>query len=204
MMKLDDEVKVFVQVGLMKKPRWIKGKYIKKLDIESHLVKVANQEVVVGYGKIKSWVPLESKVVDDSEWRCEELDRFAKENWESLKEDCQNALAKFFPDCYFSSNEEEKTLYVYGEGLPEINISPGIEEVESIARFFEVPAWSVTYFVEIPATYHEPPDADEIHCGHARNSTFAIKILIDTIWKLKTDDYWESLHWERLASEYDA
>lgn len=200
-MKKNDAIKAFVQIGLMKKPRWLEGKYIMQLE-NTHLVSVKNQEIAVEHGKVKKWEPLKAGVVG-SDWKCEELDLFANKNWESLKNYCTNALEKFFPECSLSFNEEEKSISLQGDYLPEIHICPGIEEVESIARFFETPAWSIMYFATVPATYHEPEDVDEIHCGNARSSVHAAKILIDTVWKLKTEDYWEAIRWDDLAHEED-
>jgi hypothetical protein len=176
-MKNGDKIKAFVQVGLMKNPRWLKGDYVQMVG-EEHQVIVSGNTLMLAVGKVKSWIPLGPSVLED----------FAASNWELLKEVVADSVAKFFPDEEVRCDEDEKTLHV-----GELSVGPGIVERESIASFREIPVWSVTYWRTIAATYWEPADADEVACGESAAAWQVAKILIDQLWAFKTESYWDSI-----------
>ena len=205
-MKTGDKIKAFVQVGLMKKPKWIKGECVEAIGewtgVEIHRVNVSGNTLALGPGLVKSWVPLTFTKKDNDDYFNEECDSFVTENWEYLKSDCISAVQKFFPEVAVKVNEDEKTLSVEDSYGPYITISVGIIERESIARFFEVPAWSVVYWKSIAATRWEPEDVEEVNCGDSQNTLGAAKILVDMLWRFKTEGYWEDLQSQRMEVQW--
>ena len=176
-MKNGDKIKAFVQVGLMKNPRWLKGDYVQMVG-ENHQVIVSGNTLMLEVGKVKSWSPIDLSV----------LDGFTETHWEDLKKVTIDSVAKFFPDEEVRCDDDEKTLHV-----GDLSIGPGIVERESIASFREIPVWSVTYWKPIAATYWEPSDVDEVVCGESHVAWQAAKILIDNLWGFKNESYWDNL-----------
>ena len=175
-MKTGDKIKAFVQVGLMKEPRWLKGTLVEpgKADVNGNVLSLEP-------GKIKLFKTLE---IADQE-------KFAEDNWERLKEVLTAAKEKFFPSERLKFDEEEKIAYLSG-----ISVAVGYEEVHSIVRITEQAVWTVCVLHKIPATRWEPEDADEVEVGCSANTVTAAKIAIDALWKYSTMGYWESLEME--------
>ena len=185
-MKSGDKIKAFVKVGLMKEPRWLKGDHAGFDDQGFHLVKINEKYLSLEARHVKLWQPIEPGV----------LEGFAATYWEELKEVTIQSVAKFFPDEPVRFDDNEKIIYV-GKN-DDLSIQPGIVEQASIARLREVPVWSVSYFVTIPSTQWQPEDADEVECGHNSSSVHAAKILVDQLWKFKTEGYWQSMQEKEL------
>lgn len=112
-MKNGEEIKAFVQVGLMKKPEWKKGTLVasnRGLELQElkdlgfkvrvqhqdeYLVDVVGNKLYLDRSKIKQWKPLKF-VRNDYEYHCEEVNNFIEKTWEDLKIKCKNAVGHFF------------------------------------------------------------------------------------------------------------
>jgi hypothetical protein len=182
-MKRGDKIKAFVQIGLMRKPRWVVGHYVGGKE-SKHEVFVSGQSLFLDWNQVKLWQPAEYK-----DGYCETLERFADENWASLKTVVTDAVNHFFPGESVEIDENERTISVMG-----VSVAAGVTEIETIASFREIPCWIVSYYQTIPATYWEPPDVDEVVCGSSPNTISAARILVDGIWKFKADGYWDFQH----------
>ena len=184
-MKTGDKIKSFVQVGLMKKPKWITGEFVSHVD-ENHVrVNVSGNEVVVTNNNVKLYEPL--VYVNGV---CKEVEEFVNNNWDDLKRVVTNSVNHFFPDTNLKFDDNEKIIYVDDDYL---SIGSNVTEVVSIAKIKEFPCWTVTLYSTIAATRWEPPDVDEINCGDSRTNIGVAKILIDTLWKENSAGYWENL-----------
>lgn len=177
-MKVGDKIKAYVQVGLMKKPRWIRGTML-----EDGMVEVSGNKLKPDCMNVKLWQPL--KYIDG---RCPEIESFRDENWEGLKRVVTESVARFFPEDEVRVDEDEKIISV-----ADINVCVGVKEAASIAAFREVPVWTVTYFRHVPATRWEPDDVDEVNCGDSSTTIGAARILVDALWKFHTDGYWAAI-----------
>lgn len=216
-MKNGDKIKAFVQVGLMKKPEWVRGNLLacnrdlglqelKDLGFKArvkhedeYLVDVCGNKIYLEPSKVRLWKPLEFKQFD-REYKCEKVDNFVADQWEDLKARCQDAVAKFFPDVALKLDDNEKIISIEDQYGPYLTVACGVMEKQSIASFFEVPAWEVVLWQAIPATRWEPADVDEKNCGFSETTIGAARLLVDNIWRLRTDDYWQSLQDAELGS----
>lgn len=180
-MKPGDKVKALVQIGLMRKPRWLEATLVERNTVEIH-----GNRLHLEPGKIKGWKPLENFQ--------ESIDEFAGKNWAELKEIVSAAAKHFLPGDEVKFDEIEKGIEIDG-----VSVLPSVTEVGTIAEFREIPCWSVAYYV---TTYsrNEPPDSDEVVCGNATTADHAARILIDTVLKNRADAYWENL-WESRYAE---
>lgn len=176
-MKIGDKVKAFVQIGLMRNPKWIKATLVEENTVEVH-----GNLLTLERGKIKGWSPLPH---DDE--GCPKVREFAQTQWEELKESVLKAALHFLPDDSVKFDEEEKTVEIAG-----VSLHPDLTEIETIAEFKEIPCWVASYWV---TTYSrsEPPDADEVICGHAGSPDNAARLLIDTVLKERANAYWDSV-----------
>jgi hypothetical protein len=184
-MKPGDKIKAFVQVGLMRKPRWIRGTLL-----EGGEVDVAGNKLHLETGKVKLWQPLE--YVDG---RSPKLDSFCEESWEGLKKVVTESVERYFPGEKIRFDDDEKIIYVNDD----LTVAGGVKEMETIAAFREIPVWNVTYFKGIAATRWEPEDVEEVNCGDSSTTIGAARILIDNLWKFHTEGYWESLEETRFC-----
>lgn len=188
-MKPGDKIKAFVQVGLMRKPKWLRGTLL-----ESNMVEVSGNKVCAD--KIKLWQPLEYV---DGRWP--KLDSFREDNWEDLKKVVTDSVERYFPGEKLRIDDEEKIIYVNDD----LTVAAGVREMETIAAFREIPVWTVSYFKGIAATRWEPEDVEEVNCGDSSTTIGAARILVDNLWKFHTEGYWESLEESRYCGmEEDA
>jgi hypothetical protein len=188
-MKTGDKIKAFVQVGLMRKPRWILGTLV-----EENVVQVSGNKVCLERGKIKLWQPLEYV---DGRWP--KFDSFREENWKDLKKIVTESVERYFPGEHIRIDDEEKIIYVNED----LSVGPGVKEMETIAAFREIPVWTVTHFRGIAATRWEPADVEEVNCGDSSTTIGAARILVDNLWKFHTEGYWESLEESRYCGMED-
>ena len=214
-MKNGDEVKVFVQVGLMKKPRWIKGTLItsnrnlglqelkdhgfkvKVKHEDEYLVEASGNRLYLTPDKVREWRPM--KFGSSPEFICEKMDEFISKHWEDLKKKCSDSVCKFFPNVNLKFDDNEHTICVEDSYGPYLTVAPAVLEKQSIAAFFEVPAWEVVYWVPTPGTQWEPPGADEVNCGFAETTIGTAELLVNKIWQIQTEDYWQGLRDNELA-----
>lgn len=183
-MKSGDKVKCFAQVGLMKEPRWLNGIFV-----EPGIVEIHGNRVCLETGKIKGWRPLPH---DDN--GCPAVREFTQSNWENLCRIVTQASDNFIPNDTVVFDEDEKTIEIDG-----ITIAADYTEVTTIADIRETPCWTVSYWVQSSYSYLQPPDADEVVCGHAFNNYDAARLLIDSVLKCRADAYWDS---QRQTVEY--
>lgn len=218
-MKNGEEIKAFVQVGLMKKPEWKKGTLVasnRGLELQElkdlgfkvrvqhqdeYLVDVVGNKLYLDRSKIKQWKPLKF-VRNDYEYHCEEVNNFIEKTWEDLKIKCKNAVGHFFPEVELKINEQEKVISVEDQYGPALTVACGVEEKTSIVSFFEVPAWEVVMWVPIPATRHEPEDVDERNCGYSQTTIGAAKLLVDNLWRFRSEGYWQEVSDSELGEEW--
>lgn len=185
-MKKDDKIKVFAQVGFMKKPRWINAKFVERGD-EKSVVEIYGVFHNIENHNIKKYDPLESQ---------ELVEEFANMNWDELKDVVIRAKDNFFPNIKLNFNEDEHTI-----SYEDVELSPSYFERESIVGFKEIPCWSVGFWKSIPATRHEPEDVDFVSAGQSNNNYSAAKYFIDSIWRYQTEGFWENLFYDSLADE---
>lgn len=215
-MKNGDQIKAFVQIGLMKKPEWVKGTLVacnrdlglqelKDLGFKArvkhedeYLVEIHGKNHYLEPSKVRLWEPLKFVQINH-EYHCEKVDDFINSNWEGLKARCQDAVNKFFPDVKLNINEEEKVISVEDQYGPYLTVACGVKEIQSIARFFEVPAWEIVLWVQIPATRWEPADVEERNCGFSQTTIGAARLLVDNIWNLRSGDYFQNLQDAEIA-----
>lgn len=186
-------VKAFAQVGLMKKPSWLRGELVSR-DENNATVIVYGNTLVLENHKVKEWERL--KFVDGV---CEKLTEFQDQNWDQLKDHCKNMVAKFLPEIVLNFDDQEKIVTVDDD----IQIMGGVIEQESIARFFEIPVWTVTQFCTRYYGRMQPPDVDEIDLGNSRSSLGAARILVESIIRNRLDQYCEAITDDELVRSFN-
>ena len=214
-MKNGEQIKVFAKVGLMKKPQWIKGNLIacnrnlglqelKDLGFKArvkhedeYLVEIHGNRLYLKPTDVREWRPL--KFGPSPEFKCEKMDEFISNNWEDLKKKCQDAVLKFFPEVTLKFDDKENTIGVEDGYGPYLTVAPAVLEKQSIAAFFEVPAWEVVHWVSTAGTRWEPPGVDEVNCGFAETTIHAAELLVNKLWQYHTEDYWQGLRDSELA-----
>lgn len=216
-MKNGDKVKAFVKVGLMKKHEWRKGTLVasnRNLDVQElknlgfavrvkhedeYLVEVSGNRLILTAENVRLWEPLPFVRNDKNEYSCQKHEEFVANNWEKLKHHCKVGVEKFFPDVTLTIKEDEKTISVEDQYGPYLTVAPSVMEKRSIVKFFEVPAWEIVLWVPTPGTRWEPPDVEEKNCGQSETTIGAARLLVDNIWRLRTEDYWQSIQDSELA-----
>lgn len=188
---MQKDIKALVQVGLMRKPSWLKGTLIER-GSKTSTVEVSGNTVVVENYNVKEWKPL--TFVDGV---CEEIQQFQNSTWEEVKQVVKDALAKFFPDETVRFDEEEKIVYI-GQG-DDLTIGSGVTERTSIARITELPCWSVHFYKTVYYGHLQPPDVDEINCGDSTTAIGIARILIETLSRFRIEEYFESVSLDRWA-----
>ena len=199
-MKTGDKIKAFVQVGLMKEPRWLQGTLLEGGEVSVYgitnnlgTINVRNSgafgtKLHLETGKVKLWQPL----VDGK------LDSFREDGWEDLKRVVADAVGKFFPHDQIRFDDEAPAIYVN-----HLVVAVGVKEMETIASFREIPVWTVSYFKGIAATRWEPDDVEEVDCGDSSTTIGAARIIVDNLWEYHTEGYWESLNESRFCELED-
>jgi hypothetical protein len=220
-MKNGDQIKAFVKVGLMREERWIKGTIIScNCDIglqelkdlgfyprvkqqDEYLVEVAGNRLILTPDKIRLWEPLKFVQKENNDYFCDKIENFISKQWGDLKQKCLAAVGKFFPEVKLKINEEEKTISVEDQYGPYLTVSCGVTEKKSIARFFEAAAWEVVLWVPTPGTRWEPPDVEEKNCGFSETTIGAARLLVDNIWSVQSEEYWQVIQDAELADCFE-
>lgn len=186
---LGSEVKAFVALGLNKKPRWTKAIYL-----ENNTVEFNNSEVKsLKDSEIKLVVRLE---YTNHEWPA--LNEFASKNWDTLKETVKTSMAKFFSEKEYEFDDKEHTVSCEG-----FYIGPAVVEHETYDSFIERPVWQLSVEEGYSGSLWEPPGADVVDLGCSHNDIIISRYLIDNLWKVQGDCYWENLNYDRMAEEYN-
>lgn len=185
-----DLVKVFTQIGSMKKPRWLVGNAIDcdfpELGI---LVETHSNTVWSESTKVKKFSRLG---YDNKTGLCPALVDFQNKNWDYLKNHVSKAMERFFPNVDVQYDDKEKIIYAMDK---HITIGAEVSEVESIAAFTEVPGWGVEIWKEIPATRWEPSNVDSASFGVTYTSMLAARLFLNAIWQVQHDSYWDGESW---------
>lgn len=220
-MKNGDKIKAFVKVGLMREEKWTNGTLIARnhdLGLQElkdlgfyprvnhqneYLVDVAGNRLILTPDKVRLWEPLKFVKKENNEYFCEKVEDFVSKQWGDLKKKCLAAVEFFFPEVKLTIQEEEKTISVEDQHGPYLTLACGVMEKQSIARFFEVPAWEVVLWVPTAGTRWEPPDVEEKNCGFAETTIGAARLLVDNLWRLRSDEYWQGLQDAELADSFE-
>lgn len=220
-MKNGDQIKAFVKVGLMRQEKWTKGTLIasntgiglqelKDLGFyprvehqPEYLVDVAGNRLIITPDKVRLWEPLKFVQKENHDYFCDKIEDFMSKQWTDLKQKCLSSVKQFFPEVKLTINEEEKTISVEDRHGPYLTVSCGVMEKQSIARFFEVPAWEVVLWAPTPGTRWEPPDVEEKNCGFAETTIGAARLLVDSLWRIRTDEYWQGIQDSELADSLE-
>lgn len=193
-MKNGDVVKAFVQIGCMKKPRWIVGKVVDtNFPDDGVLVSIHDNLHWVDRNKVKLYKRM---AYDSKNYLWQDVVNFSNKNWESLKTQIFKARSTFFPNIDIEVDEQEKIIYAMSKT---ISIGAEVHEVESLDCFEEVAAWGVEIWRVIPATRHEPEDMDSTHYEVNMNTMRAAKAFINAIWQVMQDTYWDNEVYEDYA-----
>lgn len=184
--EIGEKVKVYAEVGLMKKPKWIVGTYLDELPMNGAMVEVHGNKIISDIYRVKRYKRLEFK-----NGSCPEVDKFVATYWDTLK----NIISAGFTHLLgpkapkIEIDEEEKIISVQ-DGW--ISISPGIVERESIIEFSEHPTWSVSIAFSSHGTWDSPPDVDVSEIGECSNVVGAAELFVNTVWKENNRGFWES------------
>lgn len=186
-MKTGDKIKAFVQIGLMKKPDWLRGTLVGE-----GVVEVNGNRLTLDSDKIRLWQPLDH----DSDG-CPAVRDFADRTWEDLKRYVTEGASHFLPGEKVTIDEKEKTITVN-----DVTVYPDYTEVKTIVSFREMPCWTVSYWEDSRPSYMQPPDVDEVICGNSMNTLGAARILIDNILKNRADSYWDAVSEDEMARSF--
>lgn len=181
-MKPGDKIKAFCKIGLMRRPEWVVGTFVGR-EGDKVVVSIHNQTHSLESREVKEWKPLTFK-----NGVCKEAEEFQQQNWDDLKVVISRALEHFFPKTNPVFNDEEKTIHFDDD----VVVGPGVIETESIVRFFERPCWTVTAYHTFSYSHLQPPDVDEINLGDSTTNIGITRILIDALWRIKSEPYWDN------------
>jgi len=184
---LGDSIKMFAQIGSMKKPRWIAAKYLDDVPPNNCMVEIHGQSLLFDKDKIRKYI----KIAYDKNGECPDLIKFQNNHWDYLKKIITPAMDAFHAGVDYRFDEKEKAVYAFNDALV---LSGGVIERESIVSFFETTAWCISITQSIGGSYWEPPSEDSVDLGSAIDSISAAKLFVDTVWKCKCEDYWNSVH----------
>ena len=180
-MEKGDLVKVFTQIGSMRKPRWIIGNVVEGNFPECGVLVDIHGSAYWAEGRnVKSFKKMSCV---DGVWP--ELESFKNNNWSKLKSAISRSASHFFPNVKISYDDRDKII-----STDCVSIGGGVSEVETIASFKEIPAWDVEIYYNIPATRYEPSDVDVKNYKTEANSVRAAKAFIDAIWLVQHENYW--------------
>lgn len=193
-MKNGDCIKAFVQIGCMKKPRWIVGKVMDtNFPEDGVLVEIYNNFHWVDRNKVKLYKRM---AYDSKNYLWQDVVNFSNKNWESLKKNIYKAKSQFFPNIDIEVDEKDHIIYAMSKT---VSIGAEVHEVESLDCFEEVAAWGVQIWSEIPATQWEPPDVDSTHYEVSMNTQRAAKAFINAIWQVMQNNYWDNESYDDYA-----
>lgn len=186
-MEINDKVKVFTQVGLMKEPRWLQGTYLDEVPDGHAMVLVSGNRIMCDARKIKKHIRLER----DENGNCPGLDRFIDQYWDQLKSIVSLGVAKLLAPNppKIEIDEDEHIISIDGGA---ISIGSSVVEKETFMEFRETPTWAVSVAVGTSGSRWEPPDVDICDVGECQNVVGAAQLFVETIWKEMHRGFWES------------
>jgi hypothetical protein len=180
MLQKNDSVKVLMP------PEWKVGRILRQVGLDTYDVGIGephyfNYEVItVNKTEIYPYERLSD----------EDLEKSASEQLPQVIEQLGKALTEILPGEYFlHANVKDNVIPLYHGA---ITIEPCIYEQRRIGSFKEVPGWSVTHWTNTAATRDEPENTDECTLGSFPHYGDAIKLAIESVFKCKSDDYWNA------------
>lgn len=83
-----------------------------------------------------------------------------------------------------------------------VTLDPENVEQETIGAFIERKGWAVTVWKHESATRHHPEEIWDAPVGKYLNYGAAVQSFVETIFKLKSEDYWNAQADEAMAKEF--
>lgn len=185
--EINEKVKTFTEVGLMKKPRWLLASFLDHVPPYSAMLEINGNKVISNYNRIKKYRPLEKNFKGEYQ----ELNDFVNKYWDSLKKLISMGVNKLLlpKPPVIEINEEDKIISIESGW---ISICPEIKEYESIIEFFEKPTWSVSVAASTSGGMWEPENTDICEVGEQSNVVCAAQLFVETAWKEINRGFWES------------
>jgi hypothetical protein len=84
-----------------------------------------------------------------------------------------------------------------------VTIDPVQYEQETIGAFIERTGYQVTVWKQYPATRHQPEEYVDAPVGTYPNIGQAVQVFLETIFKLKAEDYWQHKADEAQAAAWE-
>jgi hypothetical protein len=183
---IGDEVKVLTQVGLMKGPKWLVGRFLDEMPENRAIVEVKGHKVVCENHKVKKY----RKLIVTEDGTYPELEEFVSKYWDQLKSVVTVGVAQLLGEKApkIEINEDDKII----SADEWISIAPGVVERESFLEFAEHPSWTVSVTVSTSGSRWDPPDVDICEVGEHANVVAAAELFVNTIWKESNRGYWDS------------
>lgn len=184
---IGESVKVFTEVGLMKKPRWLVGRFLDEIPEKKAMVEVSGNKVISDLNRVKKYI----KIHYNEDGTCPVLDEFVNKHWDQLKSVVSTSVAQLLgPKAPKLNIDEQEKIISVDSGW--ISLSPGVIERESFTEFAEHPTWIVSVSVSTSGSRWDPPDVDICDIGNQANVVNAAQLFVNTIWNETNRGYWES------------
>lgn len=183
-MNVGDKVKVFIG-----KETWVSGTVVGIRTIDPPVsVTVYN----VGYG--------EFSLYKEKEFEIHHIKRYQEQSDAEYNADIERdipiglalakeALSKLLPDEVVALKDCDGVLSGY-HGC--VTISPIQYDQQRIGGLVERTGWEVSTWNVEPQTRWHPEDCFDVSVGKFPSIQLAVKSMIETIFKLKANDYWKS------------
>lgn len=195
-MIIGDLVLAHCMIGSQKKDTENKGIFIRQ-DGAMFVCKFARSQIrFISRDKVNKYLP-----IDHDQMQRECLAEFSKVA-NSVKMACENLLSPEdfrTPEGGFEFNEEDATISLFN-GI--VTIEPAPCRVNTIVGIRELAGWEVSVFRDIPATRMDPPDVDQSSVGIVRGDLNVAQLVVQTLFKIKTDAYFESVGESRMVEEF--
>lgn len=124
---------------------------------------------------VKEFIPLDEEVAEATH----------KKELQAAFVMAEEAFAALIPDAKVKI--EDNCLSCMG-----VTLDPVIHEKETISRFVEFAAWQVNLWKHYPASRCEPDSYVDCPVGEPTNYQHAVRIFVETVFKVKCDGYWDA------------
>lgn len=111
----------------------------------------------------------------------------------------QEAIAALLPGEVVSYKEADQSISGYHGA---VTLDPVQYDVETIGSFIERTGYQVTVWVYSHATHWQPEEYSDALVGTYPTIGAAVKVFLETIFKLKNEDYWQAKGDQALAEEW--
>lgn len=196
-LKMGDMVLAQCKIGLQKKETENQGHFVREDGAMLVCEFAGDQLRYLSPDKVKKFEP-----IDHEQMQRECLSEFPK-----VAESVKLACEKLLPSEEFRMgiggnvdfNEEDATISLLN-GI--VTIEPAPCRVNTIVGIRELAGWEVSVFRDIPATRMDPPDVDQSSVGIVRGDLNVAQLVVQTLFKIKTDAYFESVGESRMVEEF--